>query len=78
MSTIEEQDERLFRDVTRGLDKNEFDIAGFARRRDRILGSPNVVDNFLVPACSLIFGRAPAFSIRTSRGESAPESGHKR
>jgi len=61
MSTIDEQDERLLRDITNSLDMDELDIADFARRRDQIRGSPNVVDNFLVPAYALVFGCGPVF-----------------
>jgi len=76
MLTIDEQDERLLLDVTKSLDKNELDIAEFARRRDRIRGSPNVVDNFVVPAYSLIFGRGPTFRTPGKSGGRTSLTGH--
>lgn len=77
MPTIDEQDERLLLDVTKSLDKNELNITEFARRRDRIRGSPNVVDNFVVPACSLIFGRGPTFGSPDKSGGHISLTGHE-
>ena len=75
MSKFNDRNECLLQEVTRGLEEDTLDIAEFARRRDRVFGVPNLLDNFVVPAYCLFFGDVPTFrpagnsDKRTSQSE---------